>query len=435
MANIYSGKYRMSRGKQFELNYSEYSDSPTREVIKFNNLPDSDSNINSFTIEHYILSHNVYYGNVGYKVAYLGVGGNATTDKTKINCTVSSTVPNTYSKDITFDISGDITGIIENRFYNILSNAEYVSQLESNIIDLEVTFSTVGYDTDPNAYIEIAIYKDENVYMNYGEYQVGTLLHITDNGNYIIKSRSKTTHQEFQVIDFPVFWATSDTVLTEGIDENGRYILATGQSTTNVSKITFTTNSGFDFTNTYRVSNNVQSKYYVTSNNPLIVRAKMKIQGNNTSLIHSTYSNTLLMSMITVKCGISFNKFTGVLKANVPQYYAKEYILVKDEVEYARNNTGIFQLRESGTYQIQCVSQYLITIKDSDNITVVAALDAPDLDIIYGEPNQLGWVDDPNASGYEIYKDGKLYKTINTSNVQTYALRRTVQKIMFEVIE
>lgn len=431
MANIFSGKYRMSRGKRFETNYS---DMPSNQTIKFNTYQDSNAIYNTFIVSSYPIQSTLYYGDSD-KGRRVGVQGNAGSDKIKIDWTVSTNVPNSYNNDFIFMIGGEISGIIEDNVYNILCNSEYISSLETTIVDFEVVFQPIGYDMSPNEYIEIEIYKDDAVYMNYGEYQVGTLLHITDNGNYKVKSRSKTTHQEFQVIDFPVLWATSDTVLTEGIDENGRYILATGQSTTDVSKITFTTNSGFDFTNAYRTDGNVQSKYYVTSNNPLTVKAKMKIQGGNTSLVHSTYSNTLSMSMITVKCEISFNKFTGVLKAIVPQYYAKEYILVKNEVEYARNTTGVFQLTESGTYQIQCVSQYLITIEDSDNITVVTALDAPDLDIIYGEPNQLGWIDAPDASGYEIYKDGKLYKTINTSNVQAYALRRTVQKIMFEVIE
>ena len=302
MANIFSGKYRMSRGKRLELNSDEFSDPSGTQRIKINGLPDEIGYINSLYISSYLSSTahewSVFYGCEGdSKMGIEGIGsGN------KMSFTVLSSVPNTYNTDITFDIGGNISGIIASNLYNVLSNAEYVSQLESSIVDLEVVFSAVGYDTGSNDYIEIAIYKDENVYMNYGEYQVGTLLHITDNGNYVVKSRSKTTHQEFQVIDFPVFWATSDTVLTEGIDENGRYILATGQSTTDVSKITFTTNSGFDFTNAYRTDGNVQSKYYVTSNNPLIVKAKMKIQGTNTSLIHSTYYRGIKSYCSTILC-------------------------------------------------------------------------------------------------------------------------------------
>lgn len=429
MKTLYQGSYKAEPNKSFTLNYNDY--------INFNEIVYIDS-------ENYIGLNDVI-GLVFQTPDVLSVISSCTIDVNNIIFTSNSSpnVGNSSDGGYIFSSSGNFSNVSD-KFYNVLYNAEknYITLNElgtyynGKFYGFELTLKN---EASPNDYCECSIINNNgDIIKNWGEVYYYSTIYLNDNGKYFIKTRSKVTHREFEPIAIEVTTATGDTILSDNVDENGRYILAKTKTDATPDVVSFMIDGSLVQEPSYRDREYICAKFYIRQEDlytHIKMKSKISIEDYNLSLIHSTWSETILLEDINANIEISFNKYTGIIKATAPEYYAKEYILYKNGEEYARNATGSFQIRESGTYFVAGISPETIILANSNEITVVALLDAPDLDIIYNEPNQLGWVDDPNANSYEIYKDGKLYKTINTSNVQTYALRRTVQKIMFEVIE
>ena len=151
--------------------------------------------------------------------------------------------------------------------------------------------------------------------------------------------------------------------------------------------------------------------------------------------VYSDLSETLIVENETVDIQISFNEYTGTITATAPEGSYREYKLMrKYNSIYIRvdiNSTGIFQIKESGTYRVECNQRPLFIVNPSEDITIETTLDAPNAYVEFSNPSQLGFDEVENANVYDVYRvgdDGEEDELVESVTVGVTARARSVKR-------